>query len=129
MQVLAQNSYWSALHLGDAGVEGMKVRGRMQEGMVADITIFDPESVTDNGTYVVGENGRPSTGIPYVLVNGTVVVRDSQIVEGVYPGQPIRYPLEANGRLEPLARESYLDNLLTPTFEDDQGIGSAKGTN
>jgi N-acyl-D-aspartate/D-glutamate deacylase len=129
MQVLAQNSYWSALHLGDAGVEGMKVRGRMQEGMVADITIFDPESVTDNGTYVVGENGRPSTGIPYVLVNGTVVVRDSQIVEGVYPGQPIRYPLEANGRLEPLARESYLDNLLTPTFEDDQGIGSAKGAN
>ena len=129
MQVLAQNSYWSALHLGDAGVEGMKVRGRMQEGMVADITIFDPDTVTDNGTYIVGENGRPSTGIPYVLVNGTVVVRDSEVVEGVFPGQPIRYPVEANGRFEPLARESYLDNLLAPTFDDDQGIGTAAGPN
>ena len=47
----------------------------MQEGMVADIVVFDPETVTDNGTYTVGQNGNPSTGIPYVLVNGTIMVR------------------------------------------------------
>ena len=44
MLTLAQQSYWSAKHLGDAGIEAMQVRGRMQEGMVADITIFNPEN-------------------------------------------------------------------------------------
>jgi N-acyl-D-aspartate/D-glutamate deacylase len=125
MQTLAQNSYWSAKHLGDAGVEAMKVRGRMQEGMVADITIFNPDTVTDNATYKMGENGRPSTGIPYVLVNGTVMVRDSKVVDGVFPGQAIRFKPESAGRFEPLAKESYLDNLLGPDLPIDEGIGSA----
>ncbi len=114
MQTIAQNSYWSALHLGDAGLEAMQVRGRMQEGMVADITIFDPETITDNATYVLGENGLPSTGIPYVLVNGVVMVRDSEVQDGIFPGQPIRYPVEEKGRWIPLEREGYLENLLAP---------------
>ena len=88
MQMIAQNSYWAAKHLGDAGLKAMQARGRMQEGMVADITIFDPGTVTDNATYKIGSNGLPSTGIPYVLVNGTVMVRDSKVVDGVFPGQP-----------------------------------------
>jgi N-acyl-D-aspartate/D-glutamate deacylase len=126
MQALSQNSYWAAKHLGDAGIEAMQVRGRMQEGMVADITVFDPETVTDNGTYVVGENGRPSTGIPYVLVNGVVMVRDSVVQDDLYPGQPIRYPVETQGRFKPLARESYLENLVSPTEtpEEDHGASS-----
>jgi hypothetical protein len=124
MQAIAQNSYWSAKHLGDAGLEAMQVRGRIQEGMVADITLFDPETVTDNATYVIGSNGLPSTGIPHVLVNGTVVVRDSEVVEGVSPGQPIRYPVEESGRWEPLERESFLEDLLAPEFTPDIGIGS-----
>ena len=94
MQTLRQLSYWSALHLGDAGIESMQVRGRIQEGMVADITVFDPESVTDNATHKRGEQGAPSTGIPYVLVSGQVVVRDST-VQRVFPGQPIRYETTA----------------------------------
>ncbi len=40
MRVLANLSYWVAKHLGDTGLEAMKLRGRMQEGKVADITIF-----------------------------------------------------------------------------------------
>ena len=100
----------------------MQIRGRMQEGMVADVTIFNPDTITDNATYVLGENGRPSTGIPYVLVNGVIVVRDSQVQDGVFPGQPIRYPIEAEGRWVPLERESFLENLLAPEeslFLDD----------
>jgi len=124
MHMIAQNSYWAAKHLGDAGVEAMQVRGRIQEGMVADIAIFNPETVTDNATYVIGENGLPSTGIPYVLVNGTVVVRDSEIVEGVSPGQPIRYAAEEAGRWEPLQKESYLEQLFRPEFSPDIGVGS-----
>ena len=112
MQVLAQNSYWSAKHLWDAGIEAMKVRGPMQEGMVAAIVIFDPNKVTDNAGYKVGTNGLPSTGIPYVLVNGVIMVRDSKVIDGVRPGQPIRYPVEEAGRFKPLEQEGYLKNLL-----------------
>jgi N-acyl-D-aspartate/D-glutamate deacylase len=125
MHMLAQNSYWAAKHLGDAGIEAMQARGRMQEGMVADIVIFNPETVTDNGEYTVGKNGNPSTGIPYVLVNGTIIVRDSKVLDGVFPGRPIRFPVEAEGRFEPLARESYLEELLAPEIPFDEGIGSA----
>lgn len=107
MQVLAQNGYWAAKHLGDAGVEAMQVRGRMQENMIADIVVFDPETVTDNATYAVGENGRPSTGIPWVLVNGTVMVRESVVVDNVFPGQPIRYSVEEQGRFKPLIGKAY----------------------
>ena len=126
MQMIAQNSYWSAKHLGDAGLESMQARGRMQEGMVADITVFDPETITDNATYKLGENGLPSTGISYVLVHGVIVVSDSKVQGGKYPGQQIRYPVEEKGRFVPLEREAFLDNLLVPEFPVDEGIGSAQ---
>ena len=61
----------------------------MQVGAGADITTFNPD--TDNSTR---ENGSlASSGIPHVIVNGVPVVKDSQIVEGVYPGKPIRRPV------------------------------------
>ena len=66
MFTLSQLSYWSAKHLGDAGIEAMKVRGRLQPGMVADITIFDPENVTDKATYKMGEQGLPSSWVGLV---------------------------------------------------------------
>lgn len=119
MQTISQNSYWAALHLGEAGLESMKVRGRMQESMVADITILNAETITDNATYVLGENGRPSTGIPYVLVSGVIMVNNSKVVEGKNPGKPIRYPVEEKGRWVPLERASYLENLLAPEIPED----------
>lgn len=103
---LSQLSYWSALHLGDSGIEAMKVRGRMQENMVADIVIFDPLTVTDNADYKTGTNGLPSTGIPYVLVNGKFVVKDSK-VQKVMAGQPIRFKEESKGRYELMTDEVY----------------------
>jgi hypothetical protein len=36
------------------------------------------------------DGGLPSTGIPYVLVNGTVVVKESETVDDVFPGKPIQ---------------------------------------
>ncbi len=125
MQVLAQNSYWAAKHLGDAGIEAMKVRGRMREGMVADIVVFDPDTVTDNAGYKAGSNGLPSTGIPYVLVHGSVMVRDSKVVDGVLPGQPIRFDPEPKGRFTPLERESYLERLgVTNPSLHDEALGA-----
>jgi N-acyl-D-amino-acid deacylase len=44
--------------------------------------------VADRATY--REPALPPAGIPYVLVNGTVVVRDGRLVEDVRPGRPLR---------------------------------------
>ena len=104
MQSVAQTSYNSARPLGKMGLTAMQQRGRMQEGMIADITIFDPETVADQATYAKGT--VPSTGIPYVLVNGTVVVKDSAVLEGVNAGQPIRFDPDPS-RFEPLSAEKW----------------------
>jgi cytosine/adenosine deaminase-related metal-dependent hydrolase len=89
MEAVAKLSYYQAKFIEDM-VPQMRVRGRIQPGMVADITIFDPSTVTDNSDYPVGKGALPSTGIPYVIVNGTIVVKDSKVRKDVYPGQPIR---------------------------------------
>jgi hypothetical protein len=98
---LSQLSYWSALHLGDAGVEAMKVRGRMQEGMVADIVVFDPDTVAEGSDYKGGTQGLPPKGLPHVIVNGRFVKRDGKATD-VMAGQPIRYPVEKKGRFVPV---------------------------
>ena len=108
MHTLSQLSYWSAKHLGDTGLQAMQERGRMQEGTVADIVIFDAENVTAHADYKSRTNGLPSTGIPYVLVNGTVVVRNSEVLKDVTPGQSIRFPVEEEGRFIPVSSESWL---------------------
>ena len=37
--------------------------------------------------------GLASTGIPYVIVNGTIVVDDSKVKKDVFPGMPVRRPI------------------------------------
>ena len=68
----------------------MANKGRIKIGADADITVFDPDTVRDNSNLDRGENSLPSTGIPYVVVNGTIVVKDSEILADVFPGQAIR---------------------------------------
>jgi N-acyl-D-aspartate/D-glutamate deacylase len=88
MEALSKLSFELADFLEET-VPQFRTRGRMQEGMVADITVFDPETVTDNASWEEGENTLPSTGIPYVVVNGVVVVDGSE-VQDVSPGVAIR---------------------------------------
>ena len=90
---ISKMSYLIARFLQDNGVAQMAHKGRVQVGADADLTIFDPDTVTDNSTKRDG--GLPSTGIPYVVVNGTVVVKDSKVLKGVYPGQAIRGPVQS----------------------------------
>jgi N-acyl-D-amino-acid deacylase len=131
MFTLAQLSYWSALHLGDAGLEAMKERGRVQVSKIADLTLFDPKTVTDHATYKAGENGLPSTGIPYVIVHGTVVVENSKVLPAK-PGQPIRYPVEEKGRFEPVSVAEWINDrtILSKPYApmpDDTGAGRRAG--
>lgn len=126
---LAQLSYWTALHMGDAGLQDMKDRGRVQVGKIADLTLFDPNTVTDKATYKAGENGLPSTGIPYVIVHGTVVVEDSKVLP-VKPGQPIRYPVEDKGRHEPAGITKWINErtiLSAPYGPAPDDTGAATG--
>lgn len=60
-------------------------------GADADIAVFDPKRVIDKATYE--EPLQYSEGIQFVLVNGVPVVRDGQLVEGVYPGRAARAPI------------------------------------
>jgi N-acyl-D-glutamate deacylase len=88
MLAISKMTYMYAKFLQDNGVSQMAHKGRIKVGADADITIFDPATVRQNAT--VKNGGLPSTGIPYVVVNGTLVVKDSKVLKGVYPGQPIR---------------------------------------
>jgi len=92
MLAVSKMSFMPARFLQDNGIDQMAHKGRMQVGMDADIAIFDPKTVKDNSTPKDG--GLPSTGIPYVVVNGTIVVKDSKVLKGVFPGQPIRLPAQ-----------------------------------
>ena len=69
-------------------VPAMKQKGRLQEGCDADLTLFDPESVSEKATFTDAK--RFSEGIAYVIVGGTEVVSRGQIVKGALPGRPIR---------------------------------------
>jgi hypothetical protein len=110
-QVLATFSYNPAKYLGDTGLEAMQIRGRMQEGMAADITVLDPDTVTDNATYVQGT--LPTTGIPVVIVNGVIVVKNERVVPDAFPGQPIRFSEKAQPRFEPLSVVYWHGKYLT----------------
>ena len=69
-------------------VPAMRRKGRLQAGMDADIVVFDPATITDRASYM--HSTLPSAGIRYVLVNGTVVVRDGEIEGDARPGRPVR---------------------------------------
>jgi N-acyl-D-aspartate/D-glutamate deacylase len=66
----------------------MKRKGRVQPGADADIVVFDPARVIDRATFE--QPGQYSDGIVHVLVNGTFVLRNSNLVPGVHPGEAVR---------------------------------------
>ncbi len=59
-----------------AQILGLKDRGRIAEGMFADIVVFDPDRIRDKATYF--EPFQYSEGISHVLVNGVFVVDEEK---------------------------------------------------
>ncbi len=64
-------------------------RGRIAEGLAADIVVFDYQQLTDRATFA--EPDALSTGMKYVVVNGEVVLDDGKFT-GKLPGRVLRGP-------------------------------------
>lgn len=54
-------------------------RGIIRPGFVADLVLFDPETVTDKATFA--DPHQYSDGFDYVIVNGIVAVADGEITD------------------------------------------------
>ena len=67
---------------------GLRDRGLLRDGMKADVVIFDPDTV--KATATPRQPKQFPLGIPYVIVNGKVVV-DKGEHTGALPGRALRY--------------------------------------
>ena len=84
----------------------------------------------------MGQHGIPTTGIPYVIVNGVTVVKNNEVLP-VKPGQEIRFPVEDKGRFIPIVQEKWLNEhtiglnpeLLEMHLDDDSGAAKAAKKN
>ncbi|MEY2429183.1 MAG: N-acyl-D-amino-acid deacylase [Verrucomicrobiota bacterium] len=64
-----------------------KARGELHEGNWADIVVFDPDTVQDTSTFK--DPHHYPNGIPYVLVNGVLVIKNGEHT-GAKAGQALR---------------------------------------
>jgi N-acyl-D-aspartate/D-glutamate deacylase len=66
---------------------GLKDRGLVQEGLVADLCVLDPQRVLDRATYA--DPFHYSEGIVHVIVQGQLVLQDGRHT-GAKPGRVLR---------------------------------------
>ena len=78
-----------------ADVLGLRERGRLRQGLWADIVIFDPVVFEDAATY--DHPRRIGPGLSYVLVNGEIVVEAGRAT-GKKPGRILYGPAQQGGR-------------------------------
>lgn len=67
---------------------GLRNRGCIRAGCVADITVFDPATIADKGTFT--EPHQYPVGIDWVIVNGTPVVADGKFTDA-RPGRVLKH--------------------------------------
>ena len=69
-----------------AQIIGLKDRGTLAAGMVADVTVFDPETFQPNATYA--QPKELSSGAVFVVVNGKLAITAGQYSSEL-AGQPL----------------------------------------
>ncbi|MCT4564323.1 MAG: amidohydrolase family protein [Maledivibacter sp.] len=62
-----------------ASILGISDRGIIQEGKIADLVIFNPETIEDTASFKQAAS-KPK-GIVYVIVNGQIVVKEGNVVK------------------------------------------------
>lgn len=68
---------------------GQAERGRIAEGMYADLVVFDAVEIGDRATFT--DPHRFAVGVRHVVVNGRPVLRDASLT-GATPGRPLKGP-------------------------------------
>jgi len=71
-----------------AQILGLTDRGRILEGLLADVVVFDPARVGETNSFEQPKSY--AVGVPYVLVNGVVVIDKGQHT-GAKPGRALRH--------------------------------------
>src|SRR5690606_20702110 len=64
-------------------------RGRIAEGLAADVIVFDYDKLTDKATFA--EPDAVSQGMRHVIVNGALVLKDGEMTDA-RPGRVLRGP-------------------------------------
>jgi N-acyl-D-aspartate/D-glutamate deacylase len=64
-------------------------RGLLKEGYFADITVFDPVTISDAATYA--QPAQLAVGVKYVFVNGKLEFEDGRLT-GQIAGRALRGP-------------------------------------
>jgi N-acyl-D-aspartate/D-glutamate deacylase len=77
---------------------GLKDRGQIKEGYMADIVIFDPETIRDKATFESPH--QYSEGILHVLINGISVIENGEF-SGTLAGSPLTPHYGDRGHREP----------------------------
>ena len=72
-----------------ASLMGLTDRGRIAKGQFADITIFDPETISDKGTFT--DPHHYPDGIKWVIVNGEITIDGQEYVDA-RAGRVLRGP-------------------------------------
>jgi hypothetical protein len=64
----------------------------------------------------------PSTGIPHVIVNGIVVMKNSEPIKRFDAGQPIRFEVQDKGRFESLTEEEWVKTFYASPVDFGGGV-------
>lgn len=90
MEAFRLGAYNPAIALQEE-VPAMRHKGRLEIGADADLLVFDLAKIKVNATL---QNPLPSSsGMRYVIVNGTPVIAEGKLDLAAKPGRPIRRPL------------------------------------
>jgi N-acyl-D-aspartate/D-glutamate deacylase len=66
-------------------------KGRVQEGADADLVVFDPQTITDRATFQ--HPMEQSTGVRYLIVNGTLLIDEGRLLANQFPGRALLGPV------------------------------------